>query len=221
MVDRRRFMKMFSYAVLPSVCSVSSTVAYALAGQTSEAAHKNAITREEWLDKAVAAANRDAASGKSSYGPLAFGRFVERMYFLMRPIHWSPTPGVAEQKGYPAVTVPIGFVTDLASIPQIFYSLLPPDGPYTFPAIIHDYLYWSQTGSKSQADHILNFGMEDFKVDNLTRDTIYNAVHFAGQSAWNGNAKLKAKGEKRILARFPEDPTTLWVDWKKNPRNFA
>ncbi|EOD5071623.1 TPA: DUF1353 domain-containing protein [Salmonella enterica subsp. enterica serovar Enteritidis] len=38
------------------------------------------------------------------------------------------------------ISVPAGFVTDLATVPRIFWTLLPPDGKYTKAAIIHDYL---------------------------------------------------------------------------------
>ena len=34
-----------------------------------------------------------------------------------------------------------GFVTDLASTPQILWSMLPRAAAYSYPAIIHDYLY--------------------------------------------------------------------------------
>src|SRR5262245_55189884 len=75
-------------------------------------------------------------------GVLHLGRFADPIYFLIKPITWKPNPG---QETFQAVTVPVGFVTDFASIPRIFWSALPPDGRYTYPAIVHDYLYWTQT----------------------------------------------------------------------------
>ncbi|MDI5166053.1 DUF1353 domain-containing protein, partial [Salmonella enterica subsp. enterica serovar Montevideo] len=33
------------------------------------------------------------------------------------------------------IEVPVGFVTDLATVPRIFWSLLPPDGEYAKAAI--------------------------------------------------------------------------------------
>lgn len=39
------------------------------------------------------------------------------------------------------IEVPAGLITDLATIPRIFWILLPPDGKYAKAAIIHDYLY--------------------------------------------------------------------------------
>jgi len=38
------------------------------------------------------------------------------------------------------ITVPVGFITDFASIPQIFWNILPPFGPYGKAAVIHDAL---------------------------------------------------------------------------------
>jgi hypothetical protein len=149
--------------------------------------------------------------------PLFLGRFADRFYFLREPIGWTPNEG---QEGHKPVEVPTGFVTDFASIPRAFWALLPPDGLYTYPAIIHDYLYWEQPVSKSEADLILRYAMEDFKVDKITIETIYNGVKFGGAGAWNSNAALKASGEKRTLKTFPEDPKITWEDWKTKPNAF-
>lgn len=40
--------------------------------------------------------------------------------------------------------VPPGFVTDLASVPDLAEPLLPRSGEYSNAAIMHDYLYWTQ-----------------------------------------------------------------------------
>lgn len=36
------------------------------------------------------------------------------------------------------VAVPVGYVTDFATIPQIFWSIIPPWGKYGKAAVIHD-----------------------------------------------------------------------------------
>jgi len=149
---------------------------------------------------------------------LRISRFREPIYFLIAPISWRPNPG---QEVYEAVTVPIGFVTDFASIPREFWSALRPDGEYAYAAVVHDYLYWTQTRSREEADQILKMAMEDFEVDAVTVRVIYSAVRIAGMLAWNDNAEKKAKGEKRILARFPQDPRMTWDEWKQRPGVFA
>ncbi len=52
------------------------------------------------------------------------------------------------------ISVPAGFVTDLATVPRIFWTLLPPDGKYAKAAIIHDYLYDNALRTKQETDKI-------------------------------------------------------------------
>jgi hypothetical protein len=201
-----------------------ASIAGPLLGFTTASPNQNGgkereMTAEEWMNAWM---NRPADSQsplvRAENGTLYLSRFVEPIYFLMKSIAWKPNPG---QDGFSPVTVPVGFVSDLASIPRVFWSLLRPDGEYTYPAIVHDYLYWSQTGKREDADMILKMGMEDFKVATATINTIYQAVRVGGGASWKTNAQLRKAGEKRVLQRFPTDPTTRWKDWKANPNNFA
>jgi hypothetical protein len=58
-----------------------------------------------------------------------------------------------------AITVPKGFVTDFASIPEVFWSAdLSPNGKYRRGAIVHDYLYWTQGLPRIIPDQYLEFG---------------------------------------------------------------
>jgi hypothetical protein len=141
------------------------------------------------------------------------------MYFTTGEIGWGPNPG---QKGPPPVDVPVGFVTDLASIPRVFWSILPSDGRYAHSAVIHDYLYWEQSISREESDEVMALSMADFGVADSTIKIIHTAIRsFGGQRAWDNNARLKARGEKRVLNRFPDDPTVPWSDWKLRPGVFG
>lgn len=164
---------------------------------------------EDWMDDWMKAS-------RAPDGVLRLSRFVEPIYFLTDPIGWKPEPG----EKLPSVTVPKGFVTDLASIPTVFYSLLRPDGEYAYAAIVHDYLYWTQTHPRAIADSILKRGMEDFQVAGWKVLAIYEAVRAGGGSSWNENARLKKHGERRVLKKFPADPRTKWSDWKQLPNVF-
>lgn len=137
------------------------------------------------------------------------------MYFLLKPIGWKPEG--SDIGKYPEITVPKGFVTDFASIPRIFWSVLRPDGDYTYPAIIHDYLYWKQSTTREVADNILRAGMQAFSLDKVTVAAIYNAVRAGGESSWTSNASEKKQGMRRILLKEPDDPTVTWSDWRKKP----
>lgn len=168
-------------------------------------------TQKDWFDEVV-------ASGKAIKGGLKLYRFSDEIYAITSPINWIPNPGSAKE--LKRVEVPAGFITDFASVPRIFWSILPRDGLYVYPAIIHDYMYWMQDAARDVADETLRQGMQDFKVDGISINAIYWGVRAGGGAAWAANAKLKEKGEKRIIRKFPEDPLLSWLDWKKDPAVF-
>jgi hypothetical protein len=133
---------------------------------------------------------------------------------------WLPNEG---QK-LPAVTVPDGFCTDLASIPQVFWSLgLPRTGRYAYAAIVHDFLYWTQTTTQWVADQILLAAMKDTEVKWITRHIIYDTLRLGfGKVAWDNNAKAKASGAKRFLKDLPSHREIVsWKDWSKDPSHFS
>jgi Protein of unknown function (DUF1353) len=166
----------------------------------------------QWMDAWTGVKAKDVNGG------LYVFRFADPMWVLLRPIEWMPGAGEPQ---YRPVNVPKGFITDFASIPQAFYSLLPPDGNYSYAAVFHDYLYWTQERPREEVDDILKLAMQEFNISPIIVQTIYRAVRAFGGEAWKENAKLKANGEKRILIKFPEDPKTLWPDWKKQPGVFS
>lgn len=167
---------------------------------------------QAWMDRWM--------TGEKALGrAMRVSRFRDPMYFLLAPISW--TPNLSEAGKYQAVEVPTGFVTDFASIPPIFFSVLRPDGEYAYAAVIHDYLYWTQMRPREEADEIFKLAMQDLKVDSVKLTPIYEAVRHFGGNAWNDNARLRGQGEKRILVEFPDDPTINWDDWKKRPGVFA
>jgi hypothetical protein len=199
-----------------ALLGISVSISFGLLGSSSGAFAQTAptetvITKEQWLDLAFHA--------KSIDSPLYMGRFKNPMYFLLEPISW--TSNFVQASRIAKVTVPKGFVTDLASIPSPFYSWLRPDGEYAYAAIIHDYLYWEQHLPKDQADEVLKAAMQDLKVDRLKIEVIYTAVSAAGQGAWDQNRKLKADGEKRILSKYPPTADVTWEEWKKHPDVFV
>ena len=98
------------------------------------------------------------------------------------------------------ITVPPGFVTDLASIPRWAWTLLPPDGPWVKAAVIHDFLYrthgtgvWKghpagitrpQPYTRAEADGILREAMADRGVGAFARNIIWTAVRVGGSAGW-------------------------------------
>jgi hypothetical protein len=209
-------MKMSRRAAIQTIGNASIAAALYLSGCSTPrmgplAGASQDRTVEEWM-------NAWMTDNRFPVGALHVFRFAEPIYVLTKPIAWKPNPG---QEKFAAVEVPTGFVTDFASIPRAFWSALRPDGKYTYAAIVHDYLYWTQTRPRDEADTILKMGMEDFEINSFTIAAIYQGVRVGGGAAWDGNAKLKQEGERRILRRLPEDPRTTWAEWKKLPDVFS
>ena len=141
----------------------------------------------------------------------AFGD--ERNFILLEPMGYV----IGDTNDF--IIVPAGFVTDLASIPQAFWSMgLTPQGQYSRAAIIHDYLYWSQKCTRDQADRLLVVAMKESQVGTFDQKVIYEGVHLGGQSAWEQNASEKRQGKPRILPpdwRYPPPPNINWDDYRK------
>lgn len=177
-------------------------------GAMKEMEERIRLEQDELRRRGVAAAMR--VSTLTPFGDWDF------YYLKAGSISWRSNQG---QK-YQPVEVPEGFVSDLTSIPRLFWQFLRPEGRYAYAAVVHDYLYWTQTRSKQEADLIFKVALEDSKVDDKTVWAVYEAVDKFGQSAWDKNRLLKNAGERRILKRFPDDFTVSWSDWKKQPDVF-
>jgi hypothetical protein len=116
------------------------------------------------------------------------------LWALQRTLSYTPVGDTN------VITVPAGFVTDLASIPRWAWILMPPDGPWVKAAIIHDYLYatggtgqWKshptsiappRSYTRREADQILREAMENRGVGAFKRTIIYLAVRIGGAGGW-------------------------------------
>jgi hypothetical protein len=178
---------------------------------TPEWMTEGAIERDAWMDAVIGARRFDA--------PAVLSKFSDGMYYLRAPTHWTPNQLPSNLS---KVTVPDGFVTDLTSIPRPFWSLLPRDGQYADAAIVHDYLYWYQPSSRLAADETLRAAMVDLEVHPAVVEIIFKGVRSSfGESAWKRNERDRRGGESRLLKKYPTDPATRWVDWKKVPGNLV
>ena len=92
---------------------------------------------------------------------------------------------VGDKYSSEVIEVPEGFLTDFASIPQIFWSILPPVDRWGKSAVIHDYLYKKQIYSRKRSDEIFLEGMEVLKVSFIKRKIIYYTVRLFGKFTWN------------------------------------
>jgi hypothetical protein len=92
-------------------------------------------------------------------------------------------------EGWRRVTVPMGLITDLASVPRFIRPLIDRVGPHLEASIVHDYLYvaWqdlphgmARPQDRTFADALFLAGMKAARVPAWKRWTIYMAVHLFG-----------------------------------------
>ena len=94
------------------------------------------------------------------------------------------------------ITVPVGFVTDFASIPWIFWTFLPAWGRYGKAAVVHDYLY------QQHATHLCEnrwFVFSRKNADNI----FYEAMLVSGTRHWKARVMWLAV---RLFA---------WLAWRR------
>lgn len=82
------------------------------------------------------------------------------------------------------LTIPVGFETDLSSVPKLLWSIFPPFGDFLIAPIVHDYLYVNKIGTRASADKEMLYQSNLYnsnKIDNYIR---YVAVRLFGWTYW-------------------------------------
>lgn len=116
-------------------------------------------------------------------------------WIVQQPLVWTG------QQEFPAFTVPVGFQTDLASIPRALRNLpaFDPNGKSRRAAVGHDWLYWWQGWHKSLSDKFLHAAMLLEGCTVQEADAFYAAVALFGHDSWDD-------GTKRGLASHFDTP---------------
>ncbi len=101
------------------------------------------------------------------------------MSCIYRKLHLSPRGEnrfmLLREFVYKEVRVPVGFVTNGANIPRIFWSLIPPNKTDNLPAVvIHNYLCEKEQYAK--ADQYFDEILKKIEVSTLERVTLVSAV---------------------------------------------
>lgn len=103
------------------------------------------------------------------------------------------------------VHVPRGYLTDGASVPRIFWSVIPPWGKYGQACVLHDYLceynYYHDglhtfNISRKQVNSIFNEAMKEAKVPTFKRHLINNAVELYRLTVNNG---FEPKNPRKVV----------------------
>ena len=99
-----------------------------------------------------------------------------RQWRLMRDFHYH----VGTYPSADVISVPTGFKTDFASVPRLFWWLLPPWGKYGKAAVVHDYLCVIKDRSSDEAHQIFYEAMGVLGVSQWKRFSMYTAVRWFG-----------------------------------------
>lgn len=170
-------------------------------------------SKQEWLNDWLGMSAR-------TFTPTVLMPFADMENFIVyKAISWVPPEGAAGA-GFPSViTVPTGFVTDLATVPWYFWTFLPPAGKYGHAAILHDWLYWEQQTTREVADRIFDVAMDEMSVTLAVRKTMWAAVRVYGGSYWNAAQKERQEGGGRVIKRLPDTQVT-WKEWRTRANIF-
>ena len=118
-----------------------------------------------------------------------------RRWKVMKPFTYH----IGSERSKDTVEVPYGFITDFASIPWLFWSLLPRWGKYGKAAVIHDWLYQNYNVTsmvvvrkatlsidRKGADDIFYEAMLVEGTKPWKAKVMYWAVRLFGWAAWKG-----------------------------------
>jgi hypothetical protein len=82
------------------------------------------------------------------------------------------------------ITVPKGFTTDFASVPNPLRGLIPQWGVYGKAAVLHDWLYFTKEQTRLEADNTFLEAMCALNTPRWQRFVMWLAVRTFGFLAW-------------------------------------
>lgn len=113
---------------------------------------------------------------------------------------------------YEIIKIKSGFITDLASIPRIFWNIYPPYDPsYRSAAIIHDGLYGSHMFDRKRCDDILFQAMKQLGCSFYKRNLIYYNVRMFGGTAWNSKTKESMLDARQYVSYIGDKEKVLEI----------
>ena len=104
---------------------------------------------------------------------------------------------VAESVSRNGITVPAGFEYDGASIPRSCWSIIgSPFAPeFMTAAVFHDWLYYTHTLNREDADQVLYDLLRENGVGSVKAGIIHRAVRMFGGAYWPNTNEDKEKME--------------------------
>ena len=111
-------------------------------------------------------------------GPLDLRAHLPGEWLLLTAITYSARDGRQ-------ITVPAGFITDLASIPPLLRPVFDPADASRLPAVLHDWLYCRKETTRAQADGLFLEALKRSGVGLVRRWAMYAGVRAGGWLYWS------------------------------------
>lgn len=173
--------------------------------------------RSIWTITSIALLALIASSTSYSQKALGYfkGEFIARFLSDGRNIQLETPFGYVDPNGL-HWDVPVGAMSDGASVPQIFWTLYPPfTGQYRSGAMVHDYYCQVRTRSWRDTHKVFYNAMLTAGVTERSAKVMYGAVYYFGPR-WGIGAQSRGPGTERGLtlddqARFVKN-LDAWVD---------
>ncbi|MDV7209879.1 DUF1353 domain-containing protein [Azotobacter beijerinckii] len=110
-------------------------------------------------------------------GPLDLRAHRPDEWLLLTAITYTPRAGRS-------ITVPAGFITDLASIPALLRPIFDSNDESRQPAVLHDWLYCRKETTREEADGLFREALERAGVGFVRRWAMYAGVRAGGWLYW-------------------------------------
>jgi hypothetical protein len=126
------------------------------------------------------------------------------LWALTAPLVFRTDPGPAGLTPI-TITIPVGFITDLASIPHIvdWIPFLDRTGASRRAGALHDGLYaLGRARGKDWCDHMLAVALEADGFRPWQAQTYYRAVNLFGGSSWLSDAREGLYNESIVSGDF-------------------
>lgn len=105
--------------------------------------------------------------------PLRMEKLLKRRWKVLEEFSYTDAKGRI-------FTIPMAYVTDLASVPRLFWGLFPPDGDYSQSAVLHDYLCEKKLLPWKETHLLFDEAMGVAKVEKVERVLMAKTVLYLG-----------------------------------------
>jgi Protein of unknown function (DUF1353) len=141
----------------------------------------------------AAAPPPSTASAQTHVTPISITQIGKNTFMVRDPLTMT------FKDGAPPITVPAGFVTELASVPKRLQWWKGDSAASIVPAVFHDYLYWTRSCTQDEADAVMYHAMTALGGGTSKDAAIYRAVSGTGSAALKSSRASPRQDEVRTF----------------------